>query len=168
MNLFKKLFFIGMVVCLSGLVLASPVEAQRGYGMHHGMWDGGSGYHQGGGWSYCPYCGGRLDERDDYRGRGGHHRDRGMMMPDRDRYDRRGMMGPGYGRDYRRYDEPLKKDEAKQQVEEMLDRSRNPNLKTGNIEEKERFFVVEIVTQDGSLADKMEVDKETGMMRSAY
>ena len=168
MNLFKKLFFFGMVVCLSGLVLTSAVEAQRGYGMHHGMWDGGSDYHQGGGWSYCPYCGGRLDERDDYRGWGGHHRGRGMMGPGYDRYERRGMMNPDYQRDYRRYDEPLKKEDAKQQVEEMLDRSRNPNLKTGDIEDKEEFFVVEIVTQDGSLADKMEVDKETGMLRSAY
>ena len=77
-------------------------------------------------------------------------------------------MNPDYQRDYRRYDEPLKKEDAKQQVEEMLDRSRNPNLKTGDIEDKEEFFVVEIVTQDGSLADKMEVDKETGMLRSAY
>ncbi|MGD9310816.1 MAG: hypothetical protein PVG51_16865 [Desulfosarcina sp.] len=168
MNVMKGLLIFGMVVCLSGLVLTSPAEAQRGYGMYHGMWEGGSGHHRGGGWSYCPYCGGRLDERDDYHGRGGHHRGRGMMMPDYDRYDRRSMMDPGYRRDYRRYDEPLKKEEAKQQVEEMLDRSRNPNLKSGNIEEKEKFFVVEIVTQDGSLADKIEVDKETGMMRSAY
>jgi len=161
MHLFKGLIIIGIAVCLSGLVLASPVDAQRGYGMHHG----GPGYNPGGGWSYCPYCGGRLDEGSDYRGGGGYHRGPGMMGPG---YDRYGMMGPGYGRDFRRSGEPLKKEAAKQQVEEMLDRSRNPNLKTGEIKEKERFFVVDIVTRDGSLVDKMEVDKDTGMMRSVY
>jgi len=165
MRFLRGLIIFGIGVCLSGLVLTSPVEAQRGYGMHHGMRDGGPGYNQSSGWSYCPYCGGRLDEGGDYRGRGGYHRGPGMMGPG---YDRYGMMGPSYGRDYRRSGEPLKKETAKQQVEEMLDRSRNPNLKTGEVEEKERFFVVDIVTRDGSLVDKMEVDKETGMMRSVY
>jgi len=165
MHCFKELIIIGILVCLSGLVLSSPVDAQRGYGMHHGMWDGGPGYNPGNGWSYCPYCGGRLDDGGGYRGRGGYHRGPGMMGPG---YDRYGMMGPGYGRDHRRFEEPLKKEAARQQVEEMLDRSRNPNLKTGGIEDKERFFVVDIVTRDGSLVDKMEVDKETGMMRSVY
>ena len=50
----------------------------------------------------------------------------------------------------------------------MLRQSRNPNLKPGDIEEKERYFVVDILTNDGSLVDKMQVDKETGMMRSIY
>jgi hypothetical protein len=78
------------------------------------------------------------------------------------------MMDPDYRRDYRRYEEPLKMEEAKEQVEDMLERSRNPNLKTGEIEDKEQFFVVDVVTKDGSLVDKMEVDKRTGMMRSVY
>jgi hypothetical protein len=174
MNLNNRIFLIfGIAVCLSALVFASPADAQRGYGMHHGMWSGG----QGGGWSYCPYCGGRLDDRDQYPegrgydqrdgnyGRGGYHRGPGMMGPG---YGRYGMMAPDYRRDNRRYEEPMKMEEAKEQVEEMLDQSRNPNLKTGEIQDKEQFFVVDIVTQDGSLVDKMEVDKKTGMMRSVY
>jgi hypothetical protein len=93
----------------------------------------------------------------------------GMMGP--------GMMGPGYGYDrgydypdnprYRRR-EPLKKDEAKEQVQQMLTQSRNPNLKVGNVEEKDGAFEVDILSKGGDLVDKMQVDKETGMMRSVY
>lgn len=174
MNISRLFLIFGIVVCLSGIAFASPADAQRGYGMHHGMWGGG----QGGEWSYCPYCGGRLDNRDgypagrgydqryDHHGRGGYLRGPGMMEPGDGRH---GMMAPDYyRRDSRRYEKPLKKEEAKAQVEKMLDRSRNPNLKTGEVAEKEQFFVVDIVTQDGSLVDKMEVDKDSRMMRSAY
>jgi len=41
-------------------------------------------------------------------------------------------------------------------------------LKQGEIEEKEGFFVVDILTKEGSLVDKIQIDKETGMMRSTY
>jgi hypothetical protein len=86
------------------------------------------------------------------------------------------MMGPGYDRRYgypgdRRYRpdrKPLEKEEAKEQVEDMLKRSRNPNLKPGAIEEEEDSYIVDILTKDGSLVDKMQVHKETGMMRSVY
>jgi hypothetical protein len=85
-------------------------------------------------------------------------------------------MDPGYGRfhdypesrGYRRYREPLEKEEALDLVAGMLRRSRNPNLKPGDVKDKEEYFVVDILTKDGSLVDRMEVDKETGMMRSAY
>jgi hypothetical protein len=94
----------------------------------------------------------------------------GMMGPGY--YDYRGMgpgmMGPGYERDYRRYEKPLNKEEAKQAVEKMIEISRNPNLKTGKIEDIERFFVVEVLTQEDSLVDKVQVDKDTGLMRSIY
>jgi hypothetical protein len=100
-------------------------------------------------------------------------------MMDRD-YDRRGrgygMWGPGYGhrRDYsdegrsRRYREPLDQEGAGDRVQEMLRRSRNPNLKLGGIEDKGDYFVADILTLDGALVDKLEIDKDTGMMRSAY
>jgi hypothetical protein len=87
-----------------------------------------------------------------------------------------GMMGPGYGRPYnnwndrgyRRNSEPLEKKDARNEVEDMLKESGNPNLKLGDVEENERNYVVDILTQDGSLVDKMQVDKDTGMMRSIY
>ena len=46
--------------------------------------------------------------------------------------------------------------------------SRNPNLKTGDIKDNERFFVVEVLTQENSFVDKVQVDKDTGLMRSIY
>ena len=163
---------VALLIVAAGLIFSPASEAQMGYGMHHGMYGGGSGYGQGGGWSYCPYCG------SDMRGRGGYPMGPGMMGPG---YGRQGMgpgmMGPNYGRPYdypddRRYPryrrQPLEKEDAQRVVEDMLRQSRNPNLKSGDVEEKERYFVVDILTNDGSLVDKMQIDKETGMMRSIY
>ena len=45
---------------------------------------------------------------------------------------------------------------------------RNPNLKLGKIEEKGNNYQVNIETKEGSLVDKLLVDKNTGWMRSAY
>ena len=171
MRSYCLLVLVALFLAASGLVFAPVSEAQMGYGMHHGMYGGGSGYGQDGGWSYCPYCGGDL------RGRRGYPMGPGMMGPG---YGRQGMgpgmMGPDYGRPYGypndrrepRYREPLEKEDAQKEVEDMLRQSRNPNLKPGDVEEKERYFVVDILTNDGSLVDKMQIDKETGMMRSIY
>jgi len=171
MRVFYLPVLVALVLAVSGLVFTPPSEAQRGYGMHHGGYGGGYDGSQGGGWSYCPYCGGDL------RGRGGYPMGPGMMGP---RYGRQGMgpdmMGPDYGRPYGypndrrdpRYQEPLEKEDAQKVVEDMLRQSRNPNLKPGDVEEKDRYFVVDILTNDGSLVDKMQIDKETGMMRSIY
>jgi len=160
-----------LIFAVSGLVFSSPGEAQMGYGMHHGMYGGGYGGYQGGGWSYCPYCGRPL------QGGGGYPMGPGMMGPG---YGQQGMgpgmMGPGYGSPYngwndrgdRRYNEPLKKEDARSEVEDMLKASGNPNLKLGDVEEDGRYYVVGILTKDGSLVDKMQVDKNTGMMRSIY
>jgi len=89
-----------------------------------------------------------------------------------------GMMGPGngygqqygpqYGRQYQQPQNPLDKNQAKQQVENYLSSMRNPNLKLGKIEEKGNDYQVDIRTKDGSLVDKLLVDKNTGWMRSAY
>ena len=89
-----------------------------------------------------------------------------------------GMMGPGYGYGYGpRYgygpqsqgpSKPLNKDQAKKEVENYLSSMRNPNLKVGKIEEKGNEYEVDIETKDGSLADKIMVNKDTGSMRSAY
>ena len=171
MRSYCLLVLVALFLAVSGLVFTPVSEAQMGYGMHHGMYGGSSGYGQDGGWSYCPYCG------SDMRGRGSYPMGPGMMGPG---YGRQGMgpgmMGPDYGRPYdypndRRYprnQEPLEKEDAQKEVEDMLRQSRNPNLKPGDIEEKDRYFVVDILTNDGSLVDKMQIDKETGMMRSIY
>jgi len=95
----------------------------------------------------------------------GYDRGPGMM--------RRGYgMGPGYGwgggPQYRRSSKPLDKDQAKQEVEDYLKSTRNPNLRVGKIEEKGNDYEVDIETKGGALADKLLVDKDTGWMRSAY
>jgi len=182
MRSLRWLVVLTMVLGLVGVVFATAGEAQRGYGMHHGMWGPGPGYDRDGGWSYCPYCGrdlrGRGDYGPGYGDRGGYPMGPGMMGPGYYGHRGRGpgMMGPNDERGYhyredprfQRPQEPLKKEEAKEQVQEMLTQSRNPNLKVGDVSEKEGFFEVDILTKGGELVDKMEVDKETGMMRSAY
>ena len=153
---------IATAVVLSFLigVFAVPaiVDAQMGYGRHQGQqW--GPGDERRGDWNYCPYCG------RSYRGEEGYGYGMGP-----------GMMGRGYGRMhddprgpyYGQPREPLKKEDVKTRIENMLEYSRNPNLKVGKIEDKGVYFEAEITTQDGSLVDKLLVDKDTGRMRSVY
>lgn len=171
MKRLRLIAVLGLVFVLVAIVSSTQGEAQRGYGRHHGMWGDDRGEGTGYGWNYCPYCGREFQE-----GRG-YGMGPGMMHPD---YDWRGrgpgMMGPGYDRGYhyrgdpgyRRFQEPLKEEDAKGLAKDMLRRSRNPNLKLGDVKDKKDFFEFDILTQDGSLVDKLQVDKETGMMRSAY
>ena len=89
-----------------------------------------------------------------------------------------GMMGPGYGygygpqygygQQYGQPSKPLSEDQAKQEVENYLSSTRNPNLKMGTIEDKGNDYEVNIETKDGSLVNKILVNKDTGWMRSAY
>jgi mono/diheme cytochrome c family protein len=88
-----------------------------------------------------------------------------------------GMMGPGYGYGYgsqygygrpQQLSKPLDKNQAKQEVENYLKSGRNPNLRIGKIEEKGKDYEVTIETKEGSLANKILVNKDTGWMRSAY
>ena len=81
-----------------------------------------------------------------------------------------GMMGPGYGYgpQYQQPRKPLEEKDAKEVLETYLKSTRNPNLKLGTIEDKGSVFEAEILTKDGSLADKIAVDKYTGWMRSMY
>jgi len=87
-----------------------------------------------------------------------------------------GMMGPehgygygyGYGPQSRQPQKPLDKEQAQNEVEDYLQSTRNPNLKIGKMEDKGNYFEAEITTKDGSLVDRILVDKDTGAMRSAY
>lgn len=62
----------------------------------------------------------------------------------------------------------LTQNQARQLVESHLKSTKNPNLRLGKISEGKDYFEVEIVTRDGSLVDKVRVDKYTGNMRSVY
>ncbi len=82
-----------------------------------------------------------------------------------------GMMGSGQGyypRNYNRSGQPITMDQAKVLVENYLTTIGNPNLKSGKITDKDKYFEAEIVTKDGSLVDKLMVDKQTGWMKSVY
>jgi hypothetical protein len=77
--------------------------------------------------------------------------------------------GPQYGRQYQQQPrKPLDQNQAKQEAENYLRSMRNPNLKLGRIQENSNGYQINIVTKDGSLVDKVLVDKNTGGMRSTY
>ena len=44
----------------------------------------------------------------------------------------------------------------------------NPNLKIGDVREKDEVFEARVETQDGSLVEKLLIDKQTGWMKRAY
>jgi hypothetical protein len=83
------------------------------------------------------------------------------------------MMGPGYsGSDrWRGYgsksSEPLTKEDATKLLKRYIRNTNNPNLKLGKVTEGKKGFVGEVTTKDGSLVDKIEVNKNTGWMRPA-
>jgi hypothetical protein len=169
----KKLMITVMMLLLTSLILL-PLEGRAQTGPQ--------GY---GDYNYCPYCGAPLGPGGGYgRGPGmmypGYGMGPGMMGPG---YGTGpgygmgpGMMGPGYGPRYGqpygpRYQqpqEPLEEKDARGMVENYLRSTRNPNLKLGKIEDKGPYFEAEILTKEGSLADKIAVDKNTGWMRSIY
>jgi hypothetical protein len=64
--------------------------------------------------------------------------------------------------------QPLTKSEVKMLLENYLRNTGNPNLKLGDISEKEKSYEAEILTKDGSLVDKIQVQKYTGWFRSVY
>jgi hypothetical protein len=80
--------------------------------------------------------------------------------------------GPGYGGQYGpRYQQPQKpldEKQAREEAEDYLKSTRNPNLKVGKIQDKGDQYEVNIETKEGSLVDKILVDKDTGSMRSTY
>ena len=74
-----------------------------------------------------------------------------------------GESGPAHGR----LKTPLNEDGVRTVVENYLQSTRNPNLKLGKITEQDNAFEAEIVTKQGSLVDKLLVDKSTGWMHPA-
>ena len=89
----------------------------------------------------------------------------GMMGPV---YEYGQQYGPQYGRQYQQAQKPLDRNQAQQEVENYLRAMGNPNLKLEKIEEKGNSYQVNIVSGDGSLVDKILVDKNTGWMQSPY
>lgn len=146
----SKIMMISLLLLIAASTLALAADESKE----------GTSQDQDQGW-YCPWCG------RDWDGMGP-----GMM------WDRRGggygwgpggMMGPGYGyRGWHGTGEPVDKDQAKVLLERYIASTGNPNLKLGKITDKDTYYEAEIVTKDGSLVDKLMVDKERGWIRSVY
>ncbi len=98
---------------------------------------------------YCPWMGGGQGMQ---RGQGG------WYCP--------WMGGSQAGPPVAKPGQPLSADQAKAMVEQHI--SGNPNLKAGKVVEKDGYYEVDVVTKDGSLVDKIQVNKQTGWFRSAY
>ncbi|MBU2497622.1 MAG: hypothetical protein KKE57_01860 [Proteobacteria bacterium] len=168
-----------------------------GQGMGPGMMGpgGGPGYgpQQGGDWNYCPYCGSPVGPGSGMgpgmmgpgygmgpgmmgRGMGpgmmgpGYGMGPGMMGPGYGQGMGPGMMGPGYGYgpQYQQPQKPMEEKDAQALLDDYLKSTRNPNLKLGKIKDTGSAFEAEIATKEGSLVDKIAIDKATGWMRSIY
>ncbi|MBI3016157.1 MAG: PepSY domain-containing protein [Candidatus Tectomicrobia bacterium] len=64
--------------------------------------------------------------------------------------------------------QPLTKEQATALVQNQLNGYGNPNLKIGNVTEKDGIFEVEIVTRDNSLVEKVQINKQTGWTQRAF
>lgn len=130
-------------------------------------------------WNYCPQCGRPWGP---YGGRGmdpegrwsREHRmapepeDRGYGPEPGARGDDYGPYHPGheYPPYQREQQKQLDKAKAEKMMQGYLDYTGNPNLTLGNVEEKDGVFEGEIVTKkEGSLVDRVIIDKRTGRMR---
>lgn len=75
----------------------------------------------------------------------------------------RGQMGPGMMQPLR---EDLTAKDVKRMMEHRLTWAGNPNVKVGKVEEQDDGTIIaEIVTKEGSLVEKMKVDRHTGIMQ---
>jgi hypothetical protein len=114
----------------------------------------------------------------------------GCGMMDQDMGPGYGMMGQGMGRGYGMMDQgmgpgygmgqgmgpgmmaPLREDLSVADVRHMMEHrlawNGNPHIKVGKVEESDDDTIVaDIVTQDGSLVQKLEVDRHTGWTHPA-
>ena len=149
----KLLFGLALPLALALTLYGTDASAHMGYGpmgygygMGPGMMGGYSGYYMGPGMMGYGYGMGP-----------------GMMG-----YGYGPQYGPQYAPQYQQPQKPLNENQAKELVENYLQATRNPNLKLGKIVDKGNAFEANIVTKDGSLVNKVLVDKNTGWMQSAY
>jgi hypothetical protein len=184
--LFATLLIAGILLCSGATTFAQSMDPPWGAGPGYGP-------PYGEGWDYCPYCGRPAPGWGYGMGPGmmgpGHY-GMGPWMMGRGYYGMGpgmmgwgyygmgpGMMGRGYGYGPPSYypppwrhqsEKPLDMEEAKKRVENYVKSSGNPNLKLGKVEDKGDYFEAEIDTKDGSLVNKLDIDKDTGQIESAY
>ncbi len=109
---------------------------------------------------FCPWCGAQRGSGMGKGMMGGRH----MMHQGQGMHHgwSRGECPRGKGKQMA----PLNKEEAKTLMNNYV--AANPNLKIGEVTEKDDAHVGKIVTKDGSLVEKLIVDKETGWMKREY
>ncbi len=137
----KKAMLIGSVLMLA-LIMSMPTLYAQQQGTQP----------QGQGW-YCPWM-----------GQGGGMRHGGGMgccMMGQGGAGQSGMMAPNLNQG-----QPLSKEQAKQMLDNYVGYTNNPNLKLGEIADKGDLFEATIITKDGSLVDKIQIDKKTGWFRN--
>jgi hypothetical protein len=171
-----------MFVIVAALLFSSSIAcAQYAQPRDSGPW-GNWGYTapRGGPWNYCPNCGRPWGP---YGGYGMDPRGRWNEQPRMEPQPKDRGYGPGRapGHDYgpyypgyqyppyeRQQQKPLDEGKARKMMEGYLDYTENPNLKVGEIREREDSFEAEIVTKkEGAVVDKVIIDKTTGGMRFA-
>jgi hypothetical protein len=69
---------------------------------------------------------------------------------------------------YRQQGEPVDQKQAQIILKDYVLATDNPNLKPGKINEKKNVFEAEILTKDGSLVDKIWIEKDTGWVNTRY
>ncbi|HOV84845.1 MAG TPA: hypothetical protein PLM79_00675 [Syntrophobacteraceae bacterium] len=159
----RNLFILPVFVLIMLLGIAGVFAQQQAPGAGKDQAQG-SGSQQGG-W-YCPHCG-------HMQGMGSGMMGRGMMMNcpmmgQGGTMGHGGMMHGGTGQG--QPGAPLTEDQAKTMVDNYLKSMNNPNLKMGKLTgpEGKDYYEAEILTKDGSLVDRIQVNKNTGWFRSAY
>jgi hypothetical protein len=73
-----------------------------------------------------------------------------------------------YNQQQQQVQRPLDRNDAKTMMQNYLNSTRNPNLKLGDVKDTQNAFEADIMTKDNSLVDRVQVDKNTGWMHSAY
>lgn len=100
---------------------------------------------------FCPWCGIGPSKQ-------GSHMMRSRTM-DQD------MSGGAYCQQ-RQLKQPLTEPEARKLMDNYV--AFNPNLKIGDVTEKDDLFVGNVVTREGSLVEKLVINKNNGWMRVEY
>ena len=148
---------------LAGLSFSSPTVAQgvsnssgwqNGWGPGYMMGQGnmpGPGYMMGQGYMNGPgYMMGQ-----------GHMPGPGYMMAPN--FQQQGPGGSGW---MRQFQQDLDVDDVKTMMEQRLGWMNNPNIKLGSVDEKdEDTITAEIVTKEGSLVQRLTVDRHTGWIQ---
>ncbi len=139
----KKFALIGAIVAL-GLVAGLPGLYAQQWGCPW-MAQSGSGHH---GMMNCPWMG---------QGTAQYTQD-GWFCPYLAGWGCVGMQG--------RQGVPLTREKAAQLLQDYLRANDNPNLKLGDVTEKGNLFEAPILTQDGAVVDRIQVDRNTWLFRS--